>query len=139
MDGEACPSTDNMFTDITLGQYPKSSNSPSPANEAIRTALRMSLMLGHGSGKANRHRRNLALGSGAEEGQTEEDHGGMNAEAMLFPEGRQWDESMKPIPEHRVLLAALFENPPATEEEWEALEKDMGEEGVAQLRRSALC
>ena len=133
MDGEACPSAD-MFTDITLGHYPRSSKSPSPANNPMRNALRMSLLLGHGSHKTDRDRSGYAPKSSARksdahnEGKEEEEHqSGVDAEAMLFQGGRQWHESMKPIPQHRVFFAALLENPLATEEEWEEFEKDLYE------------
>ena len=128
MDGEV-PTTADMFADVTLGHYPGSSKSPKPANEVMRDALRVSLLLGHGSRSTTRNRSNYAPSSRVEtdEAQTEEEDQDVNAEVLLFPEGRNWPDSMKPIPEHRVLLAALLQNPPATEAEWEELEKNMEE------------
>lgn len=127
MDGKACPSA-GMFTDITLGQYPGSFKSPSPANEGMRDALRMSLLLGHGSRKTSRDRSSCAPKSSVtkDEAQNEEEEDqGVDAEALLFSEGREWRGSMKPIPQHRVFLSALLKNPPATDEEWEEFEKDL--------------
>ncbi|KAI9861373.1 MAG: hypothetical protein M1813_005270 [Trichoglossum hirsutum] len=126
MDGEACPSV-GMFTDITLGQYPGSSKSPSPANEGMRDALRMSLLLGHGSRKLSRDRSSYALRSSVtkDKAQNKEEDQDGDAEALLFPEGREWSKSMKRIPQHRVFLSALLKNPPATEEEWEEFGKDL--------------
>lgn len=142
MDGEACPSAD-MFTDITHGQYPRSSKSPSPANESMRDALWMSLLLGHGSRKTNRNRPSYAPGSRVSNGEAQnEGEGaaaqGTDAEALLFPEGREWPASTKPIPQHRVFFSAMMKNPPATESEWQALVRDLARKSSAQRNRRAV-
>jgi hypothetical protein len=129
MDGEACPSIDK-FTDIILGQYPVSSKAPNPANEAMRNALRMSLLLGHGSRKINRGRSDYAPKASVKtnEARTEKaEDVEMSGEAWLFPEGRKWPGSIKPIPQHRVFIAALLKDPPATEAEWEEFERDFAQ------------
>ncbi|OQV09929.1 hypothetical protein CLAIMM_14002 [Cladophialophora immunda] len=141
MDGEACPGPD-QFTDITLVQYPGSSKSPSPANEAMRNALRMSLLLGHGNSK--RHQGNpkyvsehgkMQKEARLRQGEGEEEQG-VDAESLLFPEGRTWPAAMKPIPAHRVMLAALLKNPPETEEEWEAMEEKLVQD-VAERKKGS--
>ena len=127
MDGEACPPMDK-FTDIILGQYPVSSKAPNPTNEAMRNALRMSLLLGHGSRQMNRGRSNYAPKASTKmnKERTEKAEGvGMSGEAWLFPEGRKWPESMKPVPQHRVFIAALLKDPPTTEAEWEEFEGNL--------------
>ncbi len=130
MDGETSPSS-TSFKDITLGQYPKPSKSPIPANEPMKDALRMSHILGHGSGRNERHRLKIAPKAESkreDDAQSKEESGkdtGIDAEALLFPQGRKWPESLKRIPQHRVILAALFQNLPETEEGWEELESDL--------------
>ncbi|KAJ8132135.1 hypothetical protein O1611_g1485 [Lasiodiplodia mahajangana] len=124
MDGEACP-PDNSFSAIALGQYIK----PAPAtNGLMRDALRMSLILGHGSAQSSLGQTAYAPSSQTIE---DEDHStkgkdvGIDAEVLLFPDGRQWDESFKRIPPHRVFLNALYQNMPTTEEGWQELEEEM--------------
>ncbi|KAK4447292.1 hypothetical protein QBC34DRAFT_467910 [Podospora aff. communis PSN243] len=133
MNGEACPFAEDAFVDIAIGQYPESPG-PSLDKETMKEALRMSLLLGHGMGRGDRHHVNsrkhehstsendTGQGKGRDE-KGEGQGGGLDAEAMLFPEGRKFDPSLKPIPRHRALFARLFEGMPDTEEGWEALEK----------------
>ena len=128
MDGEATPSSQN-FKNITLGHYPKPLQSPIPSNEPMRDALRMSHILGHGSGRNERLRSRIAYKEKQIQHSTHtkagDDQGRRNAEFLLFPEGRKWPDSMQRIPQHRVILAALFQNLPETEEGWEDLEKTL--------------
>jgi hypothetical protein len=129
MDNEACPSIDK-FTDIVLGQYSVSSKAPNPANEAMRNALRMSLILGHGSRRMNRRRSDYSRNTSERNRESRTDKAedvGISGEAWLFPEGRKWPESMKPIPQHRVFMAALLKDPPTTEAEWEEFERAMAQ------------
>ncbi|KAI0517931.1 heterokaryon incompatibility protein-domain-containing protein [Xylaria bambusicola] len=126
MDGEACP-PDDSFRGVLLSHYPK----PPPAkNELMRDALRMSLLLGHGSADSSLGQTAYApsLQENQNQDQIHETCGktvAINAEALVFPDGRQWDESFKRIPAHRVLLSTLFQNTPTTEEGWQQLENEM--------------
>lgn len=135
MGGEACPSAD-MFTNITLGQCPRLLESPSPGKELMRNALRMSLLLGLGFWKRDQSRSTYAPRSsvGKVEEQNadreEKDDLGENAEALLFPEGRKWDESMKPIPPYRLLFSALLQDSPSRDEEWKEFVKSAAEKMV---------
>ncbi|KAI0871711.1 heterokaryon incompatibility protein-domain-containing protein, partial [Hypoxylon argillaceum] len=124
MDGEACPS-DDLFSNIALCQYTKPD---SATNALMRDALRMSLMLGHGSAQSS-----LGQTAYAPNSQDSEDKAhapddkaiGIDAEALIFPDGREWDESLKRIPPHRVFLNALYQDMPTTEEGWQAYEEEM--------------
>ncbi|KAI0104278.1 heterokaryon incompatibility protein-domain-containing protein [Nemania sp. FL0031] len=124
MDGEACPS-DGLFSTIALGQYTK----PSPAiNGLMRDALRMSLILGHGSAQSSLGQTPYAPSFQASDDKAQPEKGKdttINAEAFLFPDGRLWDESFKRIPPHRVFLNRLYQNMPTTEEGWQELEEEM--------------
>ncbi|KAI0906225.1 heterokaryon incompatibility protein-domain-containing protein [Ustulina deusta] len=124
MDGEGCPS-DDLFNAIALGQYTK----PAPAtNELMRDALRMSLLLGHGSAESSLGQTAYAPNfqdSDDKDHATNGKAAGIDAEALLFPDGREWDESFKRIPPHRVFFNSLYQNMPTTEEGWQEFEKEM--------------
>ncbi|KAI1124008.1 heterokaryon incompatibility protein-domain-containing protein, partial [Nemania abortiva] len=124
MEGEACP-PDDSFNTVALGQYTK----PAPAtNGLMRDALLMSLILGHGSAQSSLGQTAYAPNFQASEGKHHAAHGkaaGIDAETLLFPDGRQWDESFKRIPPHRVFLNSLYQNMPTTEEGWQELEEEM--------------
>ncbi|KAK5625950.1 hypothetical protein RRF57_001666 [Xylaria bambusicola] len=97
MDGEACPS-DDLFSPVVLSHYEKP---PLVKNELMRDALRMSLLLGHRSADSSLGQTTYAPYFDENKSQDHETSGkavAINVEALLSPEGRQWNESFKRIP-----------------------------------------
>jgi hypothetical protein len=133
MNGEA-DALDNAPMKIILGQYPLPTGRAAARNEVTKNALRTSFAVGHGTTKHNTKETLWMQPYAQEPGPVSDgNEHAINAEAFLFPDGRQWDESFKPIPPHRVWLSKMFQNMPTTEEDWREYE-DKIEESVRKNR-----
>ena len=124
MDGEACQGREEEFGEMRLGG---SACSAEPANRTASIAhhaVMLSLMLGHGRGR----NKAPSLRHGQEQVVDHEEC--IDAERLVFPTPRQWDESLKPLRPERVMLSEIFQGlPPETDDEaWDELWKKMAED-----------
>jgi hypothetical protein len=127
MDGEAYLEHNEKLVDIHLGV-----NLPPPEKvNAFQAAMRDAHLWSNIHGHDSKHESNgyTPWKSRRSETETVEDspEACVDAETLLFPEPRQFDESLKPTTSVRAWASSVFQGTPTTEEGWKELFKSIAE------------